>query len=322
VLAGGAGAGRISRETVQKIRTSAERLGYRPNLLARSLRTRRTHTIGFLISDISNPFFGQIGSLIEHSLHRRGYSLMLCNSGEDPDREAEYLQVLSQKAIDGLILVPLIRTRKTLDQYLPPNLPMVMLDRPIPGVPSVSTDQNQSSAILCDTLERAGVKRVALVNGPLNVFTHRRRVDALAERFEIIATHEGPPQRETGRQAFIKFLALQPDAIVCTNNFLAAGMIECFAEVDRPPIIGVYDEVASMHLLPIPMVVSLQDVPLLAEGCVSLLMKQLEEGPDAKIEPIELQARALTNRAFQIMYEARQGAAPIPPLAAHSAPRD
>jgi DNA-binding LacI/PurR family transcriptional regulator len=223
--------------------------------------------------------------------------------------------MLSQKGIDGLILVPLARTKKTLQQYLPESLPLVMLDRPVPGVPSVSTDQNQSSAILCDTLQRAGVKRVALVSGPLNVFTHRRRVDALAERFEIIATHEGAAQKETGRQAFIKFLALQPDAVVCTNNFLAAGMIECFAEVDRPPIIGVYDEVASMHLLPIPMVVSLQDVPLLAEGCVSLLMKQLEAGPSAKVEPIELQARALTNRAFQVVYEARQGPSPIPPAA-------
>jgi LacI family transcriptional regulator len=308
VLAGGVGAGRISRETVQKIRAAAERIGYRPNLLARSLRTRRTHTIGFLISDISNPFFGQIGGLIEQGLHRRGYSLMLCNSGEDPDRESEYLQMLSQKGIDGLILVPLARTKKTLTQFVPENLPMVMLDRPVPGVPSVTSDQEQSSQILCDTLARAGVKRIALVTGPLSVFTHRRRADALAERFEIIASHEGPAQKETGHQAFIKFLTLQPDAIVCTNNFLAAGLIECSAEVNRPAPIGVYDEVASMHLLPIPMVVSLQDIPKLAEGCVTLLMKQLEEGPEAKIEPIVLEARAVTNRAFQELYEAREKA--------------
>ncbi|HTW94431.1 MAG TPA: LacI family DNA-binding transcriptional regulator [Tepidisphaeraceae bacterium] len=102
VLAGGTAARRISRATADRVRAAAQRLGYRPNLVARSLRTRKSDTIALLISDISNPFFGQIGNLIEQSLHRHGYSLMLCNSGEDPQREVEYLQLLAQKAIGGL----------------------------------------------------------------------------------------------------------------------------------------------------------------------------------------------------------------------------
>src|ERR1700760_321691 len=84
VLSGGNEAKRISEKTRQRVLAAATKLGYRPNLLARSLRTRRSNTVALLVSDIANPFFGQIASLVEKSLHRHGYSLVLCNSAEDP----------------------------------------------------------------------------------------------------------------------------------------------------------------------------------------------------------------------------------------------
>lgn len=303
VLAGGAVSRRISRQTCDRVREVASRMGYRPNLIARTLRTRKSFTVALLVSDIANPFFGQIGSLIEQSIHRHGYSLMLCNSGEDPEREQEYLQMLSQKAIDGLIMVPLTRSKKAIYQSLPASMPLVILDRPVPGITSsVAGDQEQATRILCEVLDRANVKRVAIVAGPRHIVTHRQRADIVAERYEIIYRHEGPAQKETGRQAFIKMLTLHPDAIVCTNNFLAQGVIDCIGEIDSPPIVAAFDEVPLMHLLPIPMVCSLQDVPMLAEGCVEQLLKQLEDG-EHKPKPIVLPARAVTNRAFQKLHE-------------------
>ncbi len=302
VLAGGAVARRISKETRDRVQDAAVRMGYRPNLVARTLRTRRSNTVALLVSDIGNPFFGQIGSLIEQSLHRHGYSLMLCNSGEDPERELEYLQVLSQKAIDGLILVPLMRQKRQLFQRISEKLPLVILDRPIAGIEaSVSSDQDQAAGILCDTLERAGIKKVALVAGPRHIITHRRRAEIVAQRFDVVARFEGPAQKETGRQAFIKLLGALPETIVCTNNFLAQGVIESIAQIDRPPVIGVFDEVPAMHLLPLPIVCSMQDLPMLAECCVTQLLPQLR-GEMVRIEPIVLPARAVTNQAFQLRH--------------------
>src|SRR5215212_5204626 len=78
VLSGGAMANRISKETRRRVQEVADRLGYR-----RSLLTRKTYTVALLVSDISNPFFAQLGSLVERSLARHGYSLMLCNSAEN-----------------------------------------------------------------------------------------------------------------------------------------------------------------------------------------------------------------------------------------------
>jgi LacI family transcriptional regulator len=302
VLAGGAPAQRISRATRDKVIEAARRMGYRPNLLARSLRTRRSNTVALLVSDIANPWFGQIASLVEQNLHRHGYSLMLCNSGEDAEVEAEYLRLLPQKGIDGLIVVPLVRTKKALYDLFPAKLPVVVLDRPIPGVvTTVYSDQDQQSKLLCDTLMRVGVKEVALVAGPQHVVTHRRRAEYAAQCFRIVSTHEGPAQKETGRQAFIKFMELPqpPHAVVCTNNFLAQGLIDSIEHAENPPIVGSFDEIPMMHLLPLPIVCSVQDVPMLAEGCVRQLLPQLRGDTAWKPEPIVLDSRAVTNLAFQ-----------------------
>jgi LacI family transcriptional regulator len=304
VLAGGSFASRISDKTRTRVMRAAKQLGYRPNLLARGLRTRKTHTVALLVSDIANPFFGQIASLVEQQLHRHGYSLIVCNSGEDPELEDEYLNLLPSKGIDGLILVPLVRAKRSLAEILPGNLPLVVLDRPIPGIgASVSSDQDQASNALCDTLDRAGVKRVVLVCGPQNIFTQRRRTEIVSGRFEVIFQHEGAMQYETGRHALVSSLGKQPDAVICTNNFLAMGYLDSIEEIDNPPIIGVFEEIPLMHLLDVPIVCAIQDIPMLAESCVQQLLPQLNGSTTEHAEPVLLPARVVTNLAFKRLNE-------------------
>jgi LacI family transcriptional regulator len=300
VLAGGTASARISEGTRNRVIEAAARMGYRPNLVARSLRTRRSNTIALFVSDIANPWFGQIASLIEQDLHGRGYSLMLCNSGEDAQREREYLELLPAKGIDGLIIVPMASTRQAIFDLLPAELPVVVLDRPVAGInAAVASDQDQAAGILCDELAGVGVKRVAMVKGPQHIFTHRRRAEIVAQRFEVIAEHEGPPQQETGRAGFMRFLGLHPDAIVCTNNFLGQGVIAGIAQIESRLVIGCFDEIPMAHLLPIPIVCSVQDVPSLAGECVRLLMLQLS-GEDRAPGPVSLPAQIHSNAAFRV----------------------
>lgn len=303
VLAGGDVAQRISADTRGRVLKAAKQMGYRPNLMARGLRTRKSHTVALLVSDIANPFFSQIASIVEQSLRRHGYSLILCNSGEDPELEDEYLTLLPQKGIDGLILVPMVRGKRTLAEILPQDLPLVILDRPISGInASVSSNEDQATNALCDTIARDGAKDVALISGPSNVYTHRRRAEIINERFNVIVSHEGPAQSETGRQAFVQFLGHQPDAVLCTNNFLAIGFLDSIEQFDNPPVIGIFDEVPLMHLLPIPIVTSMQDIRLLADGCVRQLLPQLR-GETAPLQPITITSRVITNRAFQARHK-------------------
>src|SRR5438552_10830305 len=137
VLAGGSVAQRISEETRARVLEAAKRLGYRPNLLARSLRTRKSNTVALLVPDIGNPFYASIASHIEQRLYPQGYSLLVCNSGETGQREAEYLELLPRKGIDGLIVVPLSQTRENLMHHLEQGLPLVILDRACPGIEAV-----------------------------------------------------------------------------------------------------------------------------------------------------------------------------------------
>jgi len=303
VLAGGTLAHRISDATRRRVREAARRLGYRPNLIARSLRTRKSNTIALMASDIANPWFGMIAKLVEESLHRHGYSLMVCNSAGDAEVEAEYLDLLPQKGIDGLILVPMLRTKKALYEHLPADLPVVVLDRPIPGIPqTVSSDEEQLCTLLIDKLRQAGVKTITIACGWHYIITHRQRCEILSSQFQVLGMHEGRAQKETGRQAYAKFVGVKPDAVVCTNNFLGQGYIDAMPSVDSAPIIGCFDDIPMMQHLPLPIVCANQDVDLLADGCVSMLL-QLLQGGDFKPEPVLLPSRLVTNLAFQKRFE-------------------
>jgi DNA-binding LacI/PurR family transcriptional regulator len=299
VLAGGAVSKRISRETRERVSAAARRMGYRPNLLARSLRTRKTNTIALMVEDIANPFFGQIASLVEVKLHAHGYSLMLCNTGFDPAHEAEYLQLVPQKGIDGLIIVPISTTKTALDEALPPGMPLVVLDRPVAGISAcVSTDQDALCNQLYDRLEKSGVKTVCVIAGPQIIYNHKRRAELAAKRFKVLMTHFGEAQRETGMEAVSRFYAVKPDAIIATNNILCQGFIESYGFGGELPLLGTFDEIPMQNFLPAPIACAAQDVPRLAEGTVQLMLELLAE-PGKKTEPVLIPCRVTTNDAFE-----------------------
>ncbi len=305
VLAGGSGAQRISDATRKRVMEVARQIGYRPNLIARSLRTRKSNTIALLVSDIANPWFAQLASLIEQTLHRQRYTMMVCNSGEQIELEREYLRLLPQKGIDGLIVVPVADSAQALHEFLPEGLPLVILDRPVAGAgPSICSDEEKSAGLLCDTLARAGVRKIVLVSGPQSIISHRQRAQIVAERFEILLRHQGPAMPDTGRQAWIASLDLHPDAFVCTNNALGQGILDCIGQIEPPPIIGCFDEIPMMHLLPLPIAACVQDIPALAEGCVQLLMPQLQ-GRQLIRHDLRLPTRAVVNAAFEQLHRSR-----------------
>ncbi len=299
VLSGGPVSKRISKETRERVHEAAKRLGYRPNLLARSLRTRRSNTIALLVSDIANPWYGQLASLIEKGMREHGYSMFMCNSGENPETEAEYLNLLPQKGIDGLILVPLLKSKKVLEKHLPAKLPLTIVDRAVQGVTSsVSSDQDGLVSTLADALAKAGVKTLAVAHGPLHVGTHKRRLDILAERFKIVSTHEGSSVRNTGRDAIRQFAPLKPDAVVGTNNAIGQGLLDKLeTTADWVPVMGIFDHMPMMDLIPVPIVASVQDVPALAKATVDEFLPLLRD-PKLEGNTVVVPSLIHTNKAY------------------------
>ena len=303
VLAGGAVAQRISEETRARVLEAAKRLGYRPNLLARSLRTRKSNTIAMLVSDIGNPFYASIGSLIEQRLYPHGYSLLVCNSGETGQREAEYLEMLPRKGIDGLIVVPLSRTRENLLEHFSADLPLVILDRPVQGIEScVASDQEQGTRLLCDTLAHVGVKKIGLFTGPESVSTHRRRAEVVSESFKVVAKCVESSLADIGTDAVAEFKSKKLDAVVCTNGQLAEAYLRALKAPDKRLIVATIDDIKMKHLVPMPVLCALQDLPGMAEGVVSQLLPQLRRESFTPA-PVLLPMRIESNQAFKELAE-------------------
>src|SRR5258706_3784470 len=94
---------RIKEETRQRVREAVEQLNYRPNLIARSLRVQKSARIGLVVSDIRNPFFTAIGRAVEDSAYEQGYSILMCNTDENPEKEELYLNLLHDENVAGII---------------------------------------------------------------------------------------------------------------------------------------------------------------------------------------------------------------------------
>ena len=299
VLAGGAVAQRISEETRARVIEAANRLGYRPNLLARSLRTRKSNTVAMLVPDIGNPFYARIAGFIEQLLYPQGYSLLVCNSGEKGEREAEYLEMLPRKGIDGLIIVPLSQTHEHLLDHIKHGLPLVVVDRPCEGVDAcVSSDQELGAQLLCDALKEAGVKKIGLFRGSEDVVTHHRRADAIHSAFKVVAECVEDSLVDIGKDSVATFKSHKLDAVVCTNGQLAEAYLGALDAPDKRLIIGCVDDIKMKNLVPMPVVCVRQDLPGMAEGVVSLLLPQLRHEPFTA-KPLLLSMRIESNQAFK-----------------------
>ena len=118
--------------TRRRVQVVAKRLRYQPSALARGLVTRRTHTVGLLISDIANPFFIRAVRAIEDVAQENGYNVILCNTDEDPAKETQYLRVLMEKRVDGIILATTAGSRQMVRDVRWRRIPLVLFDRELP----------------------------------------------------------------------------------------------------------------------------------------------------------------------------------------------
>jgi LacI family transcriptional regulator, galactose operon repressor len=122
----------VNSEIKKRVEEAMQELEYQPSPAARSLRVNRSRIIGLLISDIQNPFFMSLIQGIEDEAHRNGYSVLLCNSNEDPHRERQYLEVLCAERVAGALIVPTRERLETgLADFRKHNIPVVAVDRRI-----------------------------------------------------------------------------------------------------------------------------------------------------------------------------------------------
>ena len=306
----------VSAELAARVNAAMTDLGYTPDGTARSLRVRRTNTIGLVVPDNSNPFFAELARLIEEDGFRAGYTTILGNSTEQPARERQYVETLLSKRVDGLILAPTRHDNGGLQRLVrAARIPIVFVDRDVdvPGVDKVLYDTESGGYAAGRHLLDLGHERIACIAGPSELSSVRARVTglrrALEEAGKELRAHwlvESDLQYAGGRDATAQLLAADEGftAIFAANDLMAVGAIrELTARGIRVPedvsVVGFDDAPLAVMVSPTLTTVR-QPLHEMAATAVSLLLARLQDRdrPLARrVIPTELLVRESTTAA-------------------------
>lgn len=231
------GSTRVNADAAARVLTAVEKLQYRPSHAARTLRAQRATTIGLLISDIQNPFFTGLVRGVEDIAQQHGYSVILCNSDEDPEKERQYVDVLCAEHVAGAIVVPASERSRSFQRLREHNIPIVAVDRRLEGrvADAVLVDNLRGAHDAVAHLLAAGYRRIGLITGPISTTTGKQRREgyrrALAEagaprdpELERVGTFK----ESSGADMALELLSLDPpiDALFIANNLMTLGALE------------------------------------------------------------------------------------------------
>lgn len=172
--------------TAARVAEVVQRLGYRPNELARGLQGRRSRTIGLVISDVSNPFMASCAQAIESVAREHGHALILCDSHADLQMESSYVELLTQRQVDGLLIVPSHGRDAHLKAEQQSGLPVVAFDRPAEGVKTdtVLVQNRAGTREATEHLIWHGHERIAFIGDVRHFYTARKRLEGYEEALQ------------------------------------------------------------------------------------------------------------------------------------------
>ena len=279
----------VSPEVKERVCRAVDELTYRPNLIARSLRTRQTKTIGVMIPEFKE-FFTDIVSSIEGYLYDHGYSMIVSSTAENAEREKQYLETLAQKAIDGLILFGMGQNSdKILEDY---PVPVVTVDRPVSDkFPSITINNEYGGYIATKHLLERGARHIAVVTGSCKAKTNELRLAgyrrALKENgIEINSLLEKEVEKvnyEEGCKATEELLSSgqKIDGIFCDNGYFAIGAMKYLLGIgvkvpEEIKVVGFDGGLPSEVMVPGITTVS-QPKRLMGEKAAELMLRLIKE---------------------------------------------
>jgi LacI family transcriptional regulator len=304
--------GYASAATRAKVEAAVAELGYVPNAVARHLRLKRTRTIALVVSDITNPFFTTIARGVEDAASPRGYAVMFANTDESEPEEIEYVRMLVQRQIDGVLLVPAGNSTEPFRLLHAQKIPVVVLDRRVGSrtVDQVRCDSEAGAHDLVRHLIELGHTRIAVVTGRRNISTSTDRVLGYERALRDAGLPVSPElvtydsfSLEGGYRQVKQMLAKEPrpTAIFATNNFLAFGALRALREAnlripDEVSLVTFDDLPAEWHDDPFITVLA-QPAYELGRRATELLLGRLEGGARVKRQVIVLPGELIVRRS-------------------------
>lgn len=219
----------VNPETRSRVLACAEHLGYRPNRAARALITGRTHNIGLIVADIANPFFPPLIKAAESQARHRDYHIFVADTNEDPAVEEDLVHALA-KQVDGVLLCS-PRMSNSLIEQLSREVPLVVINRQVTGLPTVVMDVGQGARLAIEHLTGLGHRDIALLGGPRGSWTSReirRSATAAARAADAALTVLGPnlPTEDGGIAQAEQVRRAGVTAVLAYNDLMAIGLIE------------------------------------------------------------------------------------------------
>ena len=280
----------VSDELRERVFDAMRVLDFHPNTLARSLRSGRTKTIGLIVPDISNLFFAEVARKIEDRGLEHGYSVILCNTDDEGAKEAEYINVLIAKQVDGIIFISAGFDKENLQKPLSNKIPIVIADRDISGVPTdvVLVNNHQGGYLATKYLIGLGHKSIACISGPSQLTPSAQRVEGYREALKEAGLAEngsleiaGDFRYQGGEAAMAKILGSdkKPDAVFACNDMMALGAMRAINNKGlRVPqdisLVG-FDDIPISECVYPSITTIAQPIKLLADVVVDYLVERI-----------------------------------------------
>lgn len=284
------GTSEVSPELEARVREAIERLDYRPNSVARSLRRQRSAVWGLIISDIENPFFTAMVRGVEDIAQAAGFSVVLCNSDEDLDKEAQYIDVFVDERMAGAIISPASEQESDVSALLDRGVPVIAIDRRLrrQEVDTVLINNRLGAERATGHLVDTGRRRVACIGGLERTTTGQERTEGYRRALRARGLQVDPDliieadfKREGGYAAMRRLLALPqpPDGVFVANNLMSLGAVEALREADdddaRMLGLAMFDDPAWAALLRPPITAVAQPTYAMGSEAASLLSARI-----------------------------------------------
>lgn len=292
ILNGKAEKMRISKEVIKKVEDIIAEIGFKPNQVARSLRTGNTKTIGLIVEDISNPFFSAIARLIEDKAYKKGYKISYSSTENNSEKAKDLIEMFKTRKVDAYIIAPVPGIEEEIRQLLSDRIPVVVFDRNLPELDLnyVVVDNFKGGYEATEHLIRKGKKNIAFVTVDVDVDQINNRFLGYQEALK----HHGVPLNEktlvkipfdstvadTNNRLKVLFEENpEIDAVFFSTNYLAVRALFFLKEIGKPIngdfSIVAYDDqdVFRIHTPPISVVD--QPIEEIAEKIIDIILREL-----------------------------------------------
>jgi LacI family transcriptional regulator len=259
----------VGAGTRARVLAAIDDLGYVRSESARQLRAGQSRVIGLLVLDMGNPFFVEVARGAEHAARAAGLRVMVCNSGQDPGEEAEYLSLFAEQRVRGVLITPADTSGRSLAPLLRQRTPFVLVDRLVPAGEgcSVSVDDVAGGAMAARHLLDAGHKEIVFINGPLQLAQCHDRYEGVCNvvaeaglpASTVRTLHVDRLDVAAGRDAAARLLGFpdRPTAVFCANDLIALGVLQTLYAAgirvpDQMAIVG-YDDIQFASAAAVPL---------------------------------------------------------------------